>query len=190
MLHKKCLLLLFVLTVLLPHGGNAVTISGVLGLGSSTTSNEISESEGPLIQSYAVEKLLNSNFAIGVEHIRSLSASLSTAISLTGLMTRYYINSAPTPYYKVEELSTSYLSYRDLSYFVAAGFGFAQSSRLPDEFGKTSNAAALYFSPHAGFDYQLTRSFGLRSELLMALTLMGKGSISVMSLGAGVYFLF
>lgn len=169
------------------HG---LTLSGILGFGGSTSSNESQKQEGPFVQTFALEKLLNSRFALGVEHIRSLSSGLSTSMGFTGLLTRFYLNAAPVPLFKVEDLSTTDLSYRDYSLFLAIGGGFAQSSSLPDPDGKSSNAAGLYFSPRVGVDYQLGASLGARGELLMAMTLVGKGQISTMSLGAGIYYFF
>ncbi len=176
--------------LLITNTAHALTLSGILGVGSSSSQNESTKEEGPFVQTFALEKLLSSRFALGVEHIRSLSSGLSTAIGFTGLLTRFYLNAAPVPLYKVEDLRTTDLSYRDYSLFLALGGGFAQSSSLPDPDGKSSNAAGLYLSPRVGVDYQLGRSLGVRAEFLLAMSLMGKGNLSTMSLGAGIYYFF
>lgn len=180
----------FLLATFMMESAWALTFSGVIGMGSSTSKNESQMTEGPFTQAYTLEKLLSSKISLGGEHIRSLAGSLSTSIGYTGMIGRYYFNSAPIPYYKVENLATSDLAYRDYSLYVGSGFGFAQSSGLPDEEGKSTNAAGIYISPRAGVDYQLGRSLGVRAELLMAMTLMGKGNISTVSVGAGIYFIF
>lgn len=187
---RKSVCFVFIFSVLSSVNVMATTVSAVLGAGQSVTSNEISEKEGPFTQAYSVEGLVNSRLAVGVEHVRSLSTNLSTAIALSGLMMRYYINAAPSPHHKVDELMTDRVSFREYALFMGAGYGFAQSSRFPDENGKTSNAAGFYVSPRAGMDYQLTSKIGFRTELLIGLSVMGKGSISMFSMGAGVYYFF
>ena len=119
-----------------------------------------------------------------------MSSGLSTSIGYTGLLARFYLNAAPVPLYKVENLKTTDLSYRDYSVFLAIGGGFAQSSSLPDPDGKSSNAAGLYVSPRVGVEYQLGSSLGARGEFLVATTLIGKGNLTTMSLGAGIYYFF
>lgn len=168
--------------------GNCVIISGTLGLGSSTTSNETSYSEGPFVQAYTVENQYSSKFRYGVEHVRSLASSFSTSISFSGVMARYYMNTSPAPYFKAGELKGSSYSFRDIGYYIGSGFGFSQSSRLPDKDGLSSNAAGLYLSPRAGTDFQLNSRFGVRGEFLVVQSLLGKGQTNSISLGIGVYF--
>jgi len=190
MQHKWRVMALMLAALIVGERSFGLTVSGVLGMGSSTTNNEVSVNEGPFVQTYVVEKLLNSKLAFGAEHIRSLTAGLATSISYTGLLTRYYINASPVSLIKVEDLNTSNIVYRDLSLFLGSGVGFAQSSNVPDADGKSSNAAGIYISPRVGVDYQLGPSLGARAEFLLAMTLVGKGSISTMSLGAGLYYFF
>lgn len=182
--------LTFIAFFILSLEAKAISVSAILGFGSSQTTNEITDKEGPLTQIYTLENLLNSNLSIGVEHIRSLATTLTTSISFTGLIARYYINSAPVSYLNPDVLSNTELSYRDYSFFFGGGFGFAQSSKLPDLNGKSSNAAALYISPRVGMDYQLGKNLGVKSELTLATSLIGKGSLSMISLGAGIYWTF
>lgn len=180
-------LILFQVFSLAAHG---LTVSAVLGMGSSQTKNEIAEQEGPFSQAYTIEKMQSSNSSIGIEHLRSFSSKLVSSISYTGVIYRYYLNAAPVGYFKPEELDTGRISYRDFSIFTGAGAGFTQSSRLPDPSGLSSNAAGIYLSPRVGVDYQLTGRLGVRSELLIAMSLVGKGQISTFSVGAGIYYFF
>lgn len=166
-------------------------ISGGLGFGSTTTSNEVSASEGPLTQMYTIESVIHSRLIAGAEHIRSLQMSpIATSIAFTGVFGQFYLSSVPTPYLKAEGVSDTNITFRDLGYFVGCGLGLVQSSRVPDENGKSSNAAGIYLSPRGGVDIQLTRSFGLRSALVMGMMMMGQGSVSSTSVMETVYWSF
>lgn len=191
MLHKIFIFLFTICLVKPPLANASMRISGGLGLGSSETSNEITESEGPLTQKYSVEFIYHSKLIMGVEHIRSFSLTpMSTAISFSGVFAQWYLSSVPTPYVSAEEALTNQISFRDLGYFVGMGVGLGQSARLPNESGKSSNAAGLYISPTVGLDLQLTKSFGLRSALLIALSVVGSGNLSSFSLVESVYWGF
>lgn len=153
------------------------------GFSSVQTKNEITQSEGPFNQLYSLDSLLDSKNMIGVEHIRTVSLSpMSTAISFTGLLYKYYINNAPGPFWEVSAMPTSQIVYRDLAVYVGGGIGFAQSALPPDENDKISNAAGIYLNPRVGADLQLTPRWGIRGELIFFTTIYGKGSIG----GAGI----
>lgn len=166
-------------------------ISGGLGFGSSSTNNEVSATEGPLTQYFTLEDLAHSKLSYGAEHLRSIDmATLSSAIYFTGFFVNYYLNSAPVPYLKPDELKGDTVTVRDLCYFVGMGVGYANSNLLPDINNKSSNAALVYLSPRAGFDMQLTQRFGFREQLLIGMGVFGKGAISSFSLVSSVYWSF
>jgi hypothetical protein len=169
----------------------AFRISGGLGFGANTTADEISQSEGPFTQLYTFDYLLHSRLAIGVEHLRSLNMSpLATSISFTGGFARFYLNGAPTPYSSANDINNNEMIVRDIAYFYGFGFGLAQSSILPDENNKSSNAAGVYLSPRVGMEMSMTRRTGFRGELMTAMTVFGAGSISSFSLIGSVYYSF
>lgn len=169
---------------------HALSVSGGLGLGQTTMSNEAKETEGPLTQAWTVERLFHSRLSIGVEHLRSLKTNLTTSSSFSGLMARYYINTSPTKLNSPEGMSFDTVVSRDVSMFVGMGFGFAQSSRLPNDVGLSSNVAGLYVSPRAGAEYQLNKHLGVRGELIYATSISGEGNLSMISVGSGLYWLF
>lgn len=188
MLAKIRSLVLFLLLV--PNISQALIISGGMGLGSTEMTNETTDKEGPLTQAFTVERLFHSKLSVGVEHLRSMTTKLVTSAAFTGLVGRYYVNAAPVKLYKPEELSTEMTMSRDIAVFYGVGFGYGQSSRLPNDVGLSSNAAGLYLSPRGGVDYQMTRNIGVRGELIYAMTIVGKGSLKQMSLGGAVYWMF
>ena len=111
-------------------------------------------------------------------------------MALTGLYFNYYFSTVPTPYYNAEELPSVQIVQRNFGLYAGTGLGLAQSSRLPDSEGKSSNAAGIYLSPKFGTDYQLSKSLGVRGELLIGMLMMGQGSISVVGLVGSVYWAF
>ena len=189
MLDKK-IFAAFFLGCVLSGVGHAFTLSGGVGLGQTKSSNEDSQSEGPMTQAYTLEFLLHSRLSVGAEHLRSLSTQLDSSSSFTGVLVRYYINAAPVKSPSVADMPTTSLVSRDYALFVGMGCGLGQSSRLPNAVGLSSNAAGVYMSPRAGVDYQWGEHWGLRGELTFATTVMGKGSIQMMSLGGAFYWIF
>lgn len=166
-------------------------VSAGLGFGSTSTQNEASVSEGPLTQMYNLEYMSHSKMVIGAEHLRSLNLSpMGTGISFTGLFARYYLNSAPSAYATPNEVRPGEIIVRDIAYFIGTGAGLAQSSLLPGLDGLSTNAAGVYLSPRGGAEFQLTRDFGVRGELIIGMTVFGKGTISSFSLLGSVYYGF
>lgn len=168
----------------------ALSVSGGLGVGQTVMSNEATESEGPLTQAWTVEQLFHSRLALGVEHLRSFKTNLTTSTSFSGLLGRYYLNAAPTKLLTAEKMGTDVIINHDLSVFVGLGFGFAQSSRLSNDVGLSSNAAGLYISPRTGVEFQLTESLGVRGEFIYAMTVVGTGRIQMTSLGSAICWIF
>ena len=187
-LHKVAVFSFLILNVLSP-AANALTVAAGLGMGTTTMTNETTETEGPLTQAFSVEKLFHSRLALGVEHLRSMTTGLITSASFTGLLSRYYINAAPMGIVDAENISLNNLVTRDYAFFVGLGFGSGQSSRLPNDVGLSSNAAGVYLSPRFGADYQLTRTFGLRGEAIYATTIVSKGQITQSAVGFSVYWM-
>lgn len=177
---------------LISQGAYALMVSAGLGLGNTEMKNEIKETEAPFTQVYSVERLFHSRLSLGVEHIRSLKSNLTSSVSYSGILARYYINSAPMPLIPPEEMTTTDTLVHDYSIFIGSGVGNAQSSRLPDtNQGKlSSNAAGVYVSPRAGVDYQLGKNLGLRGEFIYAQTVFGTGSIQTMTLSGAIYWMF
>ena len=162
-----------------------------LGMGSSTTKNEITQSEGPIVQKYTIDILIHSKLAIGAEQIRSLNLSpMSTAISFTGFFGRYYLNAAPVPYASSADAKPSEIVMRDICYYVGSGIGIGQSNLLSDQSGLSSNAAGFYISPRAGVEMSVTRKIGVQGELLTSMMVFGKGSISTFGLLGSLFYSF
>lgn len=184
------LFIAFLCSIFISYSAQALLISGGLGLGSTEMKNETTEVEGPLTQAFTVERLFHSRLSAGVEHLRSMTTGLVTSASFTGLLVRYYLNAAPVKLYAPEELSTNDTLTRDYSTFVGFGFGFAQSSRLPNNVGLSSNAAGFYVSPRGGIDIQLGQNLGVRGECIFATTLISRGSVTQFSLGSSLYWIF
>lgn len=172
------------------QSSHALIVSGNLGFGSTQMTNEATETEGPLTQTFTVERLFHSKLSLGVEHIRSLTTGLITSASFSGLVGRYYLNAAPVKVIGPEVLGFDEITTRDITVFIGTGFGYGQSSRLPNDVGLSSNAAGFYMSPRAGADYQLTKNIGARGEVLYATTVVGTGTLTQFSLSAGLYWMF
>lgn len=182
--------ILFLAALVFPSLSSALMVAGGLGLGSTTMKNEATETEGPFVQVYTVERLFHSRLALGVEHIRSLKGNMTSSASYTGIMGRYYLNAGPMAVINAEETSTEVNPVRDYCFFVGIGVGNSQSSRLPNSVRLSSNAAGFYVSPRAGVDYQLGKHLGARGEFVFAQSVFGSGSMATMSLSAGLYWLF
>ena len=166
-------------------------ITGGVGLGSSTSKNEVSQSEGPLTDIFTIESVVHSRLIVGAEHLRSFNLSpMSTGMSFTGVFFRNYLNSVPTPYYSSDAVPYHLIVTRDFSFFTGVGIGIAQSSLLPDSDGKSSNAAGFYLSPRVGSELYLTKSLGVRGELMIAMTVVGKGNITSVSLIGSLFYSF
>lgn len=160
-------------------------------MGSTQSTNEISQSEGPLVESFTLESMQHSRLYLGAEHLRSLNLSpMSTAISFTGVFMRYYLNAAPVPYLTGDDLRPNEITIHDLCYFIGVGVGLGQSNMLPDASDQSSNAAGVYASPRAGLEMSLGARVGVRGELMMATTVFGKGNLTSMSLLGSVYYEF
>ncbi|MBL7543700.1 MAG: hypothetical protein JNL11_07775 [Bdellovibrionaceae bacterium] len=186
----KILVSLFICLLSL-HARAGFRITGGLGLGSSSSKNEVSQSEGPLTDIFTIESVVHSRLIIGAEHLRSLNLSpMSTGISFTGIFFRNYLNSVPTPYYSADAVPYHLIVTRDLCFFTGVGIGIAQSSLLPDADGKSSNAAGFYLSPRAGSELYLTKSLGVRGELMIAMTVVGKGTVNSVSLIGSLFYSF
>ncbi|MBO9666183.1 MAG: hypothetical protein J7501_05165 [Bdellovibrio sp.] len=174
-----------------PQAQAGFRLAGGLGLGSTTTSNEISEDEGPLTTLITVDFVYHSKLLMGFEHLRSLSMSpMATSNSFSGLFFQWYLNAIPTPYVSAEKLDPNEIVFRDVGFFYGMGMGIGQSNNLPDENGKTSNAAGFYISPRVGADLQLTDKLGARGEFIMAMTTIGTGNITSMSLVGSLFWCF
>lgn len=184
-------LILFLISLSTLHAYAGFRITGGLGLGSTTSKNEVPQSEGPLTDIFTIESVIHSRLIVGAEHLRSFNLSpMSTGISFTGIFFRNYLNSVPTPYYSSDAAPYNLIVTRDLSFFTGVGIGIAQSSLLPDADGKSSNAAGFYLSPRAGSELYLTRSLGIRGELMIAMTVVGKGNINSVSLIGSLFYSF
>jgi hypothetical protein len=191
MLLRSLLLSALITFALVPAAHAGFRVSGGLGLGSTTTSNEISEDEGPLTMLISVDYVYHSKLILGFEHLRSLSMSPpATSNAFSGLYFQWYWNAVPTPYLTADKMNTNEIVFRDIGYFWGTGVGIAQSANLPDAEGKTSNAAGFYLSPRVGADLQLTGKMGARGEFIMATTMIGTGTITSMSLVGSLYFSF
>jgi hypothetical protein len=99
MLLRSLLLSLLVTFAALPAAHAGFRVAGGLGLGSTTTTNEISEDEGPLTMLISVDYVYHSKLLLGFEHLRSLSMSPpASSNSFSGLYFQWYWNAVPTPY--------------------------------------------------------------------------------------------
>ncbi|WP_413293370.1 hypothetical protein ACLSU7_18470 [Bdellovibrio sp. HCB185ZH] len=191
MLLRSLLLSLVFTFAALPAAHAGFRVAGGLGLGTTSTSNEISEDEGPMTMLISVDYVYHSKLLLGFEHLRSLSMSPpASSNSFSGLYFQWYWNAVPTPYVTADKLNTNEIVFRDIGYFWGTGVGIAQSANLPDAQGKTSNAAGFYLSPRVGADLQLTNRMGVRGEFIMATTVIGTGQIMSMSLAGSLYFSF
>ncbi|MBX2989216.1 MAG: hypothetical protein KF802_15110 [Bdellovibrionaceae bacterium] len=182
--------MVFLFVTLLPLASQALRVSAVLGFGSSTSSRDSSYNEGPFLQAYAVEYDYDSRNVVGVEHVRSLSLSpMSTAMSYTGLAYKYYLNGIPSPYNDLGGMKANTVEYRDWSVYTGGSFGFAQSN-APQDIDKSRAAAGIYIAPKGGVDFPMSGNWGVRSELIFQMLVVGSGSMSSMGLAGGVYVLF
>jgi hypothetical protein len=184
-----CIRLTHILIVFAALRAPATTLSAGVGFGNTTSKNESTETEGPFTQAYALEHVFHSRLALGVEHLRSLATDMNSSTSMSGVLGRYYFNAAPMKLRPIGDMPTHTLINRDISVFAGIGGGFGQSSRLPNAAGLSSNAAGFYVSPRGGAEYQIGEHWGVRGEFIYALTIMGKGSINMMSLGFALYWI-
>lgn len=166
-------------------------LSASLGIGSASSSNEVSESEGPLAQIYGFEYILNTKNVMGVEHYRSFAISgMATSIAFTGLSYRWYLNNLPGPYDDIQKMEMNTFQVRDLSFYTGGATGISQSSFPPDLDGKVASAAGIYINPKFGMELGLASRWGFRSELNYLMMVFGTGSMSAVSLSAGILYMF
>lgn len=188
-------LALFAVASILAHSGSLAAtqlrLAASVGFGSTSSSNEVTESEGPLVQIYDFEYVFNTKNVFGVEHYRSFNPSgMQTSIAFSGLSYRWYLNNVPGPYADLQAMPVNTFQVRDLCYYIGGAFGVAQASLPPNEQDQVANAAGLYLDPKLGMELALSSHYGFRTELNFLMTVMGTGSVSGMSLSAGVYYFF
>ena len=189
MLRKWILLTILMVSSAQAYAGFRASIGG--GLGSTSSNNEIQKDEGPLVQSFTIEFVQHSKLLLWVEHMRSFNMSpMATSISFTGIFGRYYFNASPTPYASGDDVKPGEIIIRDICYFLGVGTGFTQSSLPTDDDGFTANAAGIYLSPRGGAEMSLTRRLGVRGELMLAMSLIGTGQITSMSLLGSFFYTF
>lgn len=170
--------------------GQAIRLIVETGFGGSTSKNEETYQEGPLIQSYTFDYDYDSRNTFGLEHVRSLNISnMSTSMSYSGLVYKFYINGSPGPYSDLSNMKLNAVEYRDLCLYFGGSVGFAQSSAPPKD-GLNRGAAGIYLSPKAGMDLAMSQSWGIRSELILQVLTVGTGSLTTMGLGGGFYLSF
>lgn len=172
------------------QSARAARISAGLGFGGSSSTKDATYEESPFIQSYTFEYEYDSRNIFGAEHVRSLGMSpMSTAISYTGLIYKFYYNGIPGPFSDVGTMPANTIEFRDWSPFLGVALGLAQSSAPPED-GVQRSAAGIYIGPKIGTDFAMGRSWGIRTELIFEMMVFGSGSIQSMGLGGGLYFAF
>lgn len=171
-------------------GTDQARVHGMLGFGSSATSNEIDGEEGPLGMSFGIEYAFSSRWMIGAEHIRSFSMSpAGSSISFTGISMKYYYpGSIPTRRLKIEDMKTDQMVVYGFFPYFGLSSGFGQASLPSDEEGDSPNAGGIYLGIRAGIDYPFMKSFGIRSELGITQSVMATGTLSSMLLSFGLYY--
>jgi hypothetical protein len=174
-----------------PVGATQLRLSAAIGAGTATSTNEITKSEGPFAQVYGFEYILNTKNVLGVEHYRSFALSgMATSIAFTGVSYRWYLNNVPGPYNDLQKMEVNTFQVRDLAFYTGGTVGIAQSSLPPDLDGKVANAAGIYLDPKFGMELALTSRWGFRSEFNYLMMVVGTGSMSAVSLSAGLFYLF
>lgn len=185
------LILSLLLAAAAPAAASQLRLSAAIGVGTASSTNEISKSEGPLAQVYGFEYILNTKNVLGVEHYRSFALSgMATSIAFTGVSYRWYLNNVPGPYTDLQRMELNTFQVRDLAFYTGGSIGIAQSSLPPDIDGKVANAAGVYLDPKFGMELGLTSRWGFRSEFNYLMMVVGTGSMSAMSLSAGIFYLF
>jgi hypothetical protein len=185
------LILSLFLAAAVPVGASQLRVTASAGVGTASSSNEISKSEGPFAQIYGFEYILNTKNVLGVEHYRSFALSgMATSIAFTGVSYRWYLNNVPGPYNNLQKMELNTFQVRDLAFYTGGTVGIAQSSLPPDIDGKVANAAGFYLDPKFGMELALTSRWSFRSEFNYLMMVFGTGSMSAMSLSAGLSYLF
>jgi hypothetical protein len=148
---------------------------GYGGIGVSTvatdTTSAADRSEGPLVTSLFVDKLLSDTFAIGFEHQRGVSlAPFSSGASLTGLTARWYFF-GPAPSATAPTQGGTSIFIKRYIPFAAVTAGVAQASLERDnDVNPVVSGAGTYLGFKFGADYPTAPGSGLRPEFSYAST--------------------
>lgn len=153
------------------YGGTGVTNPTQLYTDSSYKEN--SRSEGPLVTSVFIEKLLSDTFLLGLEHMRGVSlVPFSAGESFTGVAMRWYF-SGPAPSMISSDSGSTIMIKRYVPFFgVSAGYAVASITRpLQDKKGDPQalplmEGSGAYVGIRAGVDVQTGPGQGGRPEFV------------------------
>lgn len=186
------LLMVFISVSFLAYGEGRARAGVLAGIGSSSSTREITQSEGPYVSNYYLEYLLSSRVNIGVEHHRSWSLSpMATSVAFSGLtMKWYWPGHSPNQFYSSDSRPLQTYTTKIWSTYFGGSLGFAQSSLPRDSKGNFSTAAGLYGGASVGVDYAYWQAFGIRIEGVYKTILAGSGTLSTYGLMGGLYYYF
>ncbi len=193
--HKR-LSLIFKLFILLLSISEFCYAEQVLfagtGIGSGSSTREISDSESPLAMSFSIDNLLTSDWTLGAEHQRSLKIQgLASNISVTGLNLKFYfIGSTPSRWPTIEEVKSGEFLQSGYHIYTGITAGFAQSSMPLSADGMTPNTTGIGLGIKAGIDSSLTNSLGVRGEINAFTSFIGSGNLKLANLVFGLYWIF
>ena len=174
-----------------------VRIGADAGYGNADVNVEgIGFNEGPGSFSAFIEYPLHSRLSVGAQHVRSLkndAGEVSTAVSLTGLTARWYpLSSGPSGGESALRAVKESIKSENIALFVQGAAGFSQTSlrtkRVEDRGKGTS--VGVYLGVETGLELPLTGQLGLMSVLGFNRTIMGTGTLQMLTATMGFYFIF
>lgn len=168
-------------------------LGGTFGYGNAdvTVSGE-SANESPGAFSLFYDYILDDRRIFGVEHMRSItydSGTVSTAISFTGFYGKwYFVSPISQRLYSEGQAFGTYLVQKSISPYVAAGFGFGQSS-LRDKVGdaQIKGSVGFYTAIKGGVELPLYKSLGGMFEAAYTTTVFGEGQIGMLTMMLGLF---
>ena len=142
--------------------------------------------QGPISSTFSIDYIFDGRSEWGVEHKRIWSQRSGTAVGSTGVtFKRFFWQGPPQVRFQASgPLPRGQWDLKALTPYWGLGTGISQAS----VFDSDVNALAFYGGGSLGFDWYLSRSWGLRAEASGNTSLGGQGRIEVVSASLGLYF--
>lgn len=171
-----------------------VRLNSAIGLGSGGAEEDgVVRVETPLALYVGADYSMSSRSTIGFEHYRSFAGATSSSIGLSGLVVRYYPwTPQPQKLGNPEDLiSEDMVFQKNIVPYFGTAIGIAQATFQANNTGKKAvSATGLYVSFKTGLEYPIFRNWGLRGELSYGQSVAGSGTMEMVHLLFGFYYLF
>ena len=167
-------------------------LNGAVGIGSGgAVENGTVRVEAPLALYMGADYSMSSRYTLGFEHYRSFAGSTSS-IGLSGFVLRYYPwTPQPQKLGNSEDLiSEDIIFQKNIVPYLGFSAGMGQANFPPKNTTQSTVAVvAPYLTLKTGLEYPFTGSWGLRGELSYGQSVAGNGTIEMIHLLFGFYYL-